>query len=376
MQEQRSWDIHDEKAAYLLGFYAPTILFAVNLLTDTLSSHISHTEILKAISPLKAAIRRIFPKKDAELQIQKLNEIYILFKKLKIGPIRDDREGHSIICTIEDMCNEIEEYIDEYAEGIFGGRAKALYKSGNLLGLWDICEKPSLKLSDNKLNLLVSNLIAANLNDAAKRCQELNKMENDEFEAAHYPAIWKVHTNIMEKLDLEIAQSEITKNRSLSSLTGLPNLRQFDKDTIFLLSNPMLPVTLAFIDIDNLKALNKKVGHDGADCVIQQVADIIKASLSYRGDVYHRSGDEFMVTLRNTAAQEAISILKRVVENVKSADYHTSKGIQKITISVGVACYPEHGLEVSTLKQHANEAMKISKELGKARVTLWKDKDD
>jgi len=270
------------------------------------------------------------------------------------------------------LCNEIEESVHEFAEGTFKGRAKALFKSGSLLGLWEISKKSPFKLSKNTMKLLIANMKAANLNPAAKQLLKLHKMKNKDFEEVHYPAVWYVHIGILDKLDMEIAESEITKDESLSALTELPDLRQFDKDTCFLLTDPEIPVTLAFIDMDDLKVLNKKVGHDIADSVIQQVAATIKTGLSHRAKLYHRSGDEFLAVFRNTSADEVIIISKRVIEKVKSTNFHTPAGIQKCTISIGVASYPEHSIELDTLKENANKAMKIAKEQGKSNVIVWK----
>ncbi|MET0155479.1 MAG: diguanylate cyclase [Rickettsiales bacterium] len=65
------------------------------------------------------------------------------------------------------------------------------------------------------------------------------------------------------------------------------------------------PLCLAFIDIDNFKAINTEICHDKADLVIIELSKILGELLVGRGKLYHRSGDGFLVCLHNSDGNEA-----------------------------------------------------------------------
>jgi len=156
-------------------------------------------------------------------------------------------------------------------------------------------------------------------------------------------------------------------------LTGLFN-RRFMQET---LEREMVrarrkshPLSLLLLDIDHFKRFNDTFGHDAGDFVLQAVADSLRSF--FRGDdvVCRYGGEEFAVILPESLAWDAAlraddlrAELKRLKLNYKE-DH-----LGVLTISVGVAAFPEHGCTAKDLLRIADQCLYRSKAEGRDRVT-------
>lgn len=365
-------DILELKAAYNLGFYHRSIFSGATLILGDFGLSESHTEILKGLSPLKGAIRRLMEDDKSNKLLKKLDKVYDYIVKLKQGNIKDHGHGEAIFNTIKDLCIEVEQAISEYRDANLNDRAFFLFESGRLLSAWfDLYEPPS-QLSKEALESLISNLKGAKLLKAAKKARKIhNKITKDIWS---HSEVWSLHNEIQRQLGHEAIQQSYDEGQesvNKNHMTQLPNLEQFDKDSVHLFENPDMPVSLAFVDLDDLKKLNLDIGHDAADEVIQQLALILENSLEYRAKVYHRSGDEFLLVFQNTASEEAKITLERVGLIIKNHQFDTSVKKVNVTMSAGISTIPEHADNIKNLKKYANEAMKTAKSEGKSRVKIF-----
>jgi len=117
-----------------------------------------------------------------------------------------------------------------------------------------------------------------------------------------------------------------------------------------------------FIDIDNFKLFNDKYGHHVGDIVLQKVSNIIKNSVRTSDLVYRYGGEEIIILLydcnKGTALEIAEKIRMRIIE-LENNPY------PPVTISLGVASYPEDGTEVRDVIRASDHAMLKAKGLGK-----------
>lgn len=372
-----SMNLHELKAAYMLGFYHRAILPGMKLVLDMFVMNESHTEILKAISPLRAAVKRLFMPAEQKEALDKLDAVYKALTELKHAGIDDD-QGDVVFSRAVDLCREVEEMALEYADSTLEGRGAALFNAGKILSAWNDVEDPPYKLAPDTLELLANSFTSALMPRLAQRVRELDRVPNHVFWKEH-ASIWSVHQSVLRSLDMEIARAVFSRGpdrENTSPLTGLPNLVQFDSDFALLLENPDQPVSLAFIDLDDLKALNARIGHDAADEVIQQMGAMLIQGLAHRAVVYHRSGDEFLAVLRNTNSHEALLVLERLVRHVAAQTFTTSAGSVRVSCSVGIATFPEHSSEPEDLRNHANQAMRRAKSAGKSCVYVYSLGDD
>jgi diguanylate cyclase (GGDEF)-like protein len=149
-------------------------------------------------------------------------------------------------------------------------------------------------------------------------------------------------------------------------LTGLGNHRHFherlQRELAMATSSNGL-VSLCFLDIDDFKRINDQFGHPAGDRVLSQVA----ARLRQGGEAFRLGGDEFAVLLPGIEDHMALGIAQSIVARIGESDLGP---IGVITLSAGVATFPEHGRERDSLIRLADSALYWAKEHGKNQVRL------
>ena len=158
----------------------------------------------------------------------------------------------------------------------------------------------------------------------------------------------------------------------LDTLVPLKNRRAFDEEVSRLLSEAKAagePMALIRFDIDDFKRVNDEHGgHAIGDEALREVAQRADACVRRRGTAYRVGGDEFVLVLPNHTAQEAIAFAERLRAAVHDNTL-TSRSLT-LTVSVGIAVFPEHGASVEDLNDAADRAAYNAKDLGKNLVRL------
>jgi diguanylate cyclase (GGDEF)-like protein/putative nucleotidyltransferase with HDIG domain len=151
-------------------------------------------------------------------------------------------------------------------------------------------------------------------------------------------------------------------------LTGLGNHRHFHERLQRDLDEAQergVALTLCLLDIDNFKQINDRFGHPVGDRVLAQVA----ARLRQGGEAFRLGGDEFALLLPRRDEHEGFSIAKAIIERVAEAECEHGG---HVSISAGIATYPQHGVERSELVRVADSALYLAKEHGKNRVRVYR----
>lgn len=136
-------------------------------------------------------------------------------------------------------------------------------------------------------------------------------------------------------------------------------------------------LAVVFLDLDRFKVINDSLGHDVGDQVLVNVAQILKDIVGDFGVASRYAGDEFLLLLNRHVSADNIkkvadSILKSVAEPVTLADGSEIK----LTISLGIAVYPDHGKLVNTLIKHADVALYDAKLNGKNQYSIYRTELD
>ncbi len=199
------------------------------------------------------------------------------------------------------------------------------------------------------------------LAEAAARLQELN--------------------NRLEQLVDARTQQLATANERLAALattdevTGLYN-RHYLQDALNrkadLISRAAHPFAIIMVDIDQFKHYNDRNGHLAGDGVLRKVADLLRGVIR-GGDVIARyGGEEFCIVLENATLRDAEHVgdkLRRAV-----SDHAFPKGMYQplgaITISLGVAAFPETAATVPAVLAAADAALYAAKNGGRNRVAV------
>jgi len=129
------------------------------------------------------------------------------------------------------------------------------------------------------------------------------------------------------------------------------------------------PLPLLLIDIDDFKAFNDSHGHQAGDEALRRVAGAISGQLREGIDVVARyGGEEFAALLPGSL--DAIAAAERIRARVAATDLPTVAGVGHLTVSVGVADYPDSAADAEELVARADAAMYTAKRLGRDRVEV------
>lgn len=151
-------------------------------------------------------------------------------------------------------------------------------------------------------------------------------------------------------------------------LTGLPN-RQLLLDRL----NQAIAsakrhhhfMALMFIDLDKFKHINDTLGHDAGDKLLKEMSARLSCSVRSQDTIARTGGDEFVVILNEISApQDAAFLADKFLKIVKQPLTLQDQQLQ-MTASIGIAIYPDNGLDATELMKKADMAMYISKDAGR-----------
>ena len=137
------------------------------------------------------------------------------------------------------------------------------------------------------------------------------------------------------------------------------------------------PLSVAFIDIDRFKPINDTYGHNSGDAVLRQVAGIVADSVRASDTFGRYGGEEFMLILPETTAEDAVAVAEELRSLVMHEPLRIAEGQTiKATISIGIAGGRGSELQLDMLVDRADAAMYAAKSLGRNRTYLFRDLDE
>ena len=157
-------------------------------------------------------------------------------------------------------------------------------------------------------------------------------------------------------------------------LTGLYNQRQFKKifaEEVARAARYGKPLSIILLDVDDFKKFNDAYGHPNGDIVLQQMARLLRELLRESDMIFRYGGEEFVVLLPETSFPATLRVAERIrifieTETPRFLDRITAS--HGVTVSVGVATFPEDGDNVANLFKTVDDFMYQAKRLGKNRV--------
>ncbi|NCJ06885.1 diguanylate cyclase [Synechococcales cyanobacterium C] len=130
-------------------------------------------------------------------------------------------------------------------------------------------------------------------------------------------------------------------------------------------------LALLFLDLDRFKTVNDTLGHEMGDRLLQAVAERIRDCLRLSDTVGRIGGDEFVVLLPVVATgEDAVVIAHRICDQL-SCPFLIEGHRLRISASIGIALYPEHGSTIQELSKQADMAMYAAKQAGRNMVQVF-----
>src|SRR5450830_349803 len=129
------------------------------------------------------------------------------------------------------------------------------------------------------------------------------------------------------------------------------------------------PLTALFCDLDHFKGYNDAHGHSAGDAVLREVAHLIEQSVRNVDIAARYGGEEFVVLLVETGREAALAVAERIRERIRAAGF-TAHGTP-LTVSIGIAGYPEDAERREELLDKADWAMYLAKRRGRDQVATF-----
>lgn len=168
---------------------------------------------------------------------------------------------------------------------------------------------------------------------------------------------------------------QLAQLASTDPLTGLHNFGFFREqiDKYLGVASENQPLSLVFLDIDYFKHYNDIHGHQAGDLLLTQFADILAGEVADKGFTSRYGGDEFMIMLPNTDSESAYQLAEKLSNTIRKRSFQGEEYQPdgRLTISCGIASFPQHALNAKELIKHADEALYRAKSLEKNKVEMY-----
>lgn len=129
-----------------------------------------------------------------------------------------------------------------------------------------------------------------------------------------------------------------------------------------------LYLTFLMVDIDNFKQFNDRYGHLVGDAILRQVAKIITETVRQIDFIGRYGGEELSIVLAETDREQANFAAERIRQAIATAINRIYDEELKVTVSIGVATFPDHAQNIQDLIDLADQALYLAKETGKNKV--------
>lgn len=169
-------------------------------------------------------------------------------------------------------------------------------------------------------------------------------------------------------MNLKLAE-ELRDNAMRDSLTGLLNRRSLREQMQRAISGcrrNALGLSLLLIDIDHFKRFNDNFGHDLGDMVLREVARTLQQACRASDLAFRLGGEEFLLMMPGTDLDGALTAADKIHGVVgKMPIIYRGETVPKVTVSIGVSAFPDHGDDFDLLLSYADKALYQAKDAGR-----------
>jgi diguanylate cyclase (GGDEF)-like protein/PAS domain S-box-containing protein len=197
----------------------------------------------------------------------------------------------------------------------------------------------------------------------------ISAMRDEQGQITHYLG------NFNDLSDAKLAESRIQWLSHFDHLTGLPNralLKDRTAQSISAVHRDSETLSMMLLGIDHFKRITDTLGHHVGDELLMEMAKRLCATVSAQDTVARSSGKEFVLVLPGTAsadaAQLATELLKNLAQPCQMGDHELT-----VTVSIGIASYPDNGHDFDSLFKAVEIAMHRAKANGRNTFEVYSD---
>ena len=178
---------------------------------------------------------------------------------------------------------------------------------------------------------------------------------------------------LQERAEARHLRQELTEQALTDPLTGLPNRREFERIMVSELDRIRRyggACTVAMIDVDYFKNYNDTLGHPAGDTLLRELASVITLQMRQSDFFARYGGEEFALVMVNTPGLDALDVMERLRIHIATHRFPDEEiqPAKSLTISAGLACFPDNGSTYEELISHADQALYVAKSRGRNRV--------
>jgi diguanylate cyclase (GGDEF)-like protein/PAS domain S-box-containing protein len=192
-----------------------------------------------------------------------------------------------------------------------------------------------------------------------------------------------IQCNIRDITERKHAQDALVKSEALlreksirDHLTGLFNRRYMEETLereLHRVSRKNLPLGVIMLDVDDFKRFNDTFGHAAGDAILRELGNLLLRHIREEDIACRYGGDEFIIVLPDAGRDVTCERAQLICESARQLNLQADgKSLDPITLSLGVAAFPENGSSNEALLKAADEALYLAKRAGGGQVVVEK----
>ena len=193
------------------------------------------------------------------------------------------------------------------------------------------------------------------------------------------PIVLVAYITTMLSADIRYAMAKIKRISDTDELTGAYNMRSFSAMLRRVFQQSVRhghPLSIIMIDSDNLKTVNDTHGHDAGNRLLQHLIQKVSEQLRRSDIVARYGGDEFIILLPETERRGAMETAERIRKSFESSQFDFRGKSLNVTVSLGLASYPEDGGNVDVIVDKADKALYRAKRRGRNQTATYEIEED
>ncbi|NCB37233.1 MAG: diguanylate cyclase, partial [Erysipelotrichia bacterium] len=185
---------------------------------------------------------------------------------------------------------------------------------------------------------------------------------------------FELFTNLANQAAIAIDNARLYRYAVTDEMTKLYNHRYFQQrldEELQRADRYENHISLIILDVDHFKSFNDNYGHPEGDRVLKIVARLIEKSVREIDIAARYGGEEFVVICPEKNGEGSLAPAERIRTAIESYDFRVNGERIPLTVSLGVACYPDQARSKTEIIQKADFALYYSKNNGRNRATLY-----